>query len=228
MEKNTILELKRRREIYEFISQNSGVHLHDISRKMNIPVTSLKYHLHYLEKKGLIILRKDGKYNRYFISLEIGENEKKILNCFRKRTALHIILCFFIAVQCSQRDLSRYLEKHPATISFHLRKMIHAGIIEHVSIDNGVIHKKTLPSTIKRPQVSSEKIYVLKDPWVMYDLLIKHKEHLADKKMVEFIIEFVEFYISRGIPQQIQNREDTIESVVNAYCQFFFPPSFRS
>jgi DNA-binding MarR family transcriptional regulator len=228
MEKNTILELKRRREIYEFISQNSGVHLHDISRKMDIPVTSLKYHLHSLEKNGLIVLRKDGRYNRFFVSLEIGEKEKKILNCFRKKTTLHIILCFFIAVQCSQKDLSKYLEKHPATISFHLRKMIHAGIIEQVSIENGVIYKETLPSTIKRSQVSSEKIYVLKDPWMMYDFLLKHQQHLSDKKMVEFVIEYVEFYISGGIPKQVQNREDTMESVLNAYCPFFFPPSFCS
>ena len=30
---NTILELKRRREIYEFISQNSGLHQRDILKK---------------------------------------------------------------------------------------------------------------------------------------------------------------------------------------------------
>ena len=60
----------------------------------------------------------------------------------------------------------------------------------------------------------------------MYDILIKHKEHLPDQKSVEFIIEVVEFYIAGGIPQQIQNREDTIESVVNSYCRFFLPPSF--
>jgi|WetSurMetagenome_2_1015567.scaffolds.fasta_scaffold05277_4 DNA-binding transcriptional ArsR family regulator len=225
---NTTLELKRRREIYEFISQNSGLHIRDISRKMNIPFTSLKYHLRTLEKHGLIISRKDGKYNRYFTSLEVSEDEKKILNCFRKRTTLHIILWFFIGVQCSQKDLSRFLEKHPATISFHLRNMIRAGIVENVSIDKGVIYKEALPNIIKRPQVSSEKIFVLRDPWMIYDLLIKHKGNLSDKKMVEFIIEHVEFYIAGGIPKQIQNREETIHSIVTAYCGFFFPPSFCS
>jgi DNA-binding transcriptional ArsR family regulator len=225
---NTILELKRRREIYEFISQDSGRHIRDISRKMNIPFTSLKYHLRYLEKRGLVVSRKDGKYNRYFTSLEVSEGEKKILNCFRKRTTLHIILWFFIGVQCSQKDLSRFLEKHPATIGFHLRNMIRAGIVENASIDKGVIYKDALPNIIKRPQVSSEKIFVLKDPWMIYDLLIKHKKNLNDKKMVEFIIEHVEFYIADGIPKKVQNREETINSIVNAYCRFFFPPSFCS
>ena len=225
---NTILEFKRRREIYEFISQNSGLHMRDISRKLNVPFTSLKYHLNYLEKKGFIISRDDGKYSRYFISLEIGEKEKRILNCLRKRTTLHIILWFFIAVQCSQKDISRFLEKHPTTISFHLRKMIQAGIIEQVSIDKGVIYNDTPPITINRPQVSSEKIYVLQDPWMIYDLLIKNKENLGDKEVVTGIIEYVEFIISEGIPKQIQNREDTKESILNTFYGFFFPPSFCS
>ncbi|MBE3095198.1 MAG: winged helix-turn-helix transcriptional regulator [Actinobacteria bacterium] len=225
---NTILEFKRRREIYEFISQNSGLHMRDISRKLNVPFTSLKYHLNYLEKKGFIISRDDGKYSRYFISLEIGEKEKRILNCLRKRTTLHIILWFFIAVQCSQKDISRFLEKHPTTISFHLRKMIQAGIIEQVSIDKGIIYNETPPIIINRPQVSSVKIYVLQDPWMIYDLLIKNKENLGDKEVVTGIIEYVEFIISEGIPKQIQNREDTKESILNTFYKFFFPPSFCS
>jgi DNA-binding transcriptional ArsR family regulator len=200
--------------------------MRNISRKMNIPFTSLKYHLLHLEKRGLVISRKDGKYNRYFTSFNVSEKEKKILNCFRKRTTLHIILWFFIGVQCSQKDLSRFLEKHPATIGFHLRNMIRADIIENVSIEKGIIYKDALPNIIKRSQVSSEKIFVLKDPWRIYDLLIKHRKNLSDKKMVDFLIEHVEFYISEGIPKKVQNREDTINSIVNAYTGFFFPPSF--
>jgi len=222
------LGLKRRRELYEFIAHNNGLHMRDLSRRMNVPFTSLKYHLRYLEKKGLIILKKDGKYNRYFISQEVSEQEKKVLYCFRKKTTLHIILWFFIAIQCSQKDLSRALEKHPATISFHLRNMLRAGIIELVPIDNGAIYKNSLPIIIPREQVSSEKIYLLTDPLMIYDLLIKHKENLQEKDIVSGIIEYVEFHISDGIPKQVQNREDTIESIVKAFRGVFFPQSFCS
>jgi DNA-binding transcriptional ArsR family regulator len=224
----TTLELKRRREIYEFIAHNSGLHMRDISRQMNVPFTTLKYHLTHLEKRGLIILKKDGKYNRYFISHNISEREKRIFNCFRKKTTLHVILWLFIAIQCSQKDLSRYLEKHPATISFHLRNMLRTGIIEQVPIENGVVIKKSLPDTIPRPQISSEKIYVLVDPWMIYDILVKHKDDLPDKEIVTGIIEYVEFHISNGIPKSVQNREDTIASVINAIRKFYFPPSFCS
>jgi len=219
-------ELKRRRELYEFITDNSGSHMRGISRQLHIPLTSLKYHLTYLEKKGLIISKEDGKYNRYYISHNISEQEKKVLNCFRKKTTLHIILWFFIAIQCSQKDLSRALDKHPATISFYLRNMLNAGIIELVPIDNGAVYKNSLPIIIPREQVSSEKIYLLADPLMIYDLLIKHKENLPEKDIVTGIIEYVEFHISNGIPKQIQNREDTIESIVRSFRKVLFPQSF--
>jgi len=226
MKTNPSLELKKRREIYEFISHNSGLHMRDISRKIDIPFTTLKYHLRYLENKGLLVSRKDGKFNRYFVSLEVSEHEKKILACFRRPTTLYIILMLFITVQCSQKEMSKYLGKHPATINFHLRHMLNAGIIEQVPIDQGVIYKEKLSVTIKRLQVSSEKIYVFTDPWMIYNLLVKHQEHLGDKADVAGIIDYIEFYISEGVPHQIQNRQDTKQSVCSTLYGFFFPPSF--
>jgi len=224
----TLIELKRRREIYDFISKNSGLHMRELSRKMNIPFSTLQYHLNYLEKKEFIISKDDGKYIRYFISFQIGEKEKRILNFLRKKTTLHMILWFFIAQQCSQKDLSRFLEKHPATIGFHLRNMLNLGIIKRVPIDNGIIYKETLPNIIERNQVSSEKIYILQDSWMIYDLIIKHKENLADKDIVTGIIEYIEMHISEGIPKKIQSREETIDSVIKTFSKIFFPPSFCS
>ena len=106
--------------------------------------------------------------------------------------------------------------------------MRRAGVITQVPITEGIIQKETLPSTIKRPKVSSEKIYVLTDPWMIYNLLIKYKEQIDDPTVVCGLIEFVEFFISDGIPKQVQNREDTIKALVNACMGFFFPPSFCS
>lgn len=225
---DTIFELKRRREIYDFISKNSGLHMRDISRKMNIPFSTLQYHLNYLEKKNFIISKNDGKYIRYFISYDIGEKEKRILNFLRKKTTLHMILWFFIAQQCSQKDLSRFLEKHPATIGFYLRNMLDANIIKKVSINDGIIYKDTSPNIIQRNQVSSEKIYVLEDSWMIYDLLLKYKDNLADKDIVVGIIEYIDMHISEGIPKKIQNREETIDSIITTFFKIFFPPSFCS
>ncbi len=100
--------------------------------------------------------------------------------------------------------------------------------IEQVPIERGVIYNETPPITINRPRISSEKIYTLQDPWMIYNLLIKNKGNLGEEEVVTSIIEYVEFIIAEGIPTQIQNREDTKESILKTFSQFFFPPSFCS
>ena len=228
MEKKDLLELKRRKEIYNIVSNSPGLHKREISRRINMPFSSLGYHLNYLEKHQLILPKLDGKYKRYYITLEIGRNEKKILNFLRRKTAFYMIIWMLMIVGCSQRDFSEFLEKHPATISFYLRKMKQLDIIEEVISNKGIISKDTMPKIITRPQITSEKIYVLKDPWMVYDLVIKHKENLLDEQMINTLMKFVDFTCSDGIPNKIPNPHDSFDSVVKAFCDFFFPPSFCS
>ena len=228
MEKKDLLELKRRKEIYNIISHSPGLHEREISRRTNIPFSSLEYHLNYLEKHQLIMPKVDGKYKRYYISLEIGRKEKKILNFLRKKTAFYMIIWMLMIVGFSQRDLSEFLEKHPATISYYLRKMKQLDIIEEVTSDNGIICKDTMPKMITRSQITSERIYVLRDPWMVYDLVIKRKEDLLDEQTINTVMKFVEFLCSDGVPNKIPNPHDSLDSVVKAFCDFFFPPSFCS
>ena len=202
--------------------------MRELSRKLDIPISSLKYHLYNFEKRKIIVSKRDSKYSRYFLSHVISEEEKKIVNVFRKQTNLTIILSFILMIQCSQQELSTYLGKHPATIAFHLRKMKKASIIEQVPITNGVLVLDKVPSIMKRQQLSNEKIYILKDPWMIYTLLHKYKDNLEHKELAALVIEYVEAAISDGVPKHIQTKEDTIDSVANFFFDFIFPISFRS
>ena len=221
-------EIKIRREIYEFISQNPGLHLRDISRRMNIPFSTLKYHLSSLEKRNIVSFEKQGKYERFFVSKKIGEEEKKIIGFLQKKEYLHIILWFYMVVQFSQKELARYMEKHPTTVGFHLRRLRQAGIVKVIPIENGMIVKESLPQTIERKQVSNEKIYVLSDPWLIYDIILKHRKNLVHHFLVDALIYYVEFYIHDGVPKKAQNREEVIDSIVETFTYFFFPPPFCS
>jgi predicted transcriptional regulator len=61
-------EIETKRRIYNFILKNPGLHMRELSRKMNIPYSTLKYHLYYLKNRELIIVRPSGKYYRFFVS----------------------------------------------------------------------------------------------------------------------------------------------------------------
>ena len=46
--RNVILELEKRRKIYNYILTNPGLHFNEIVRGLQIPKTTLEYHLNYL------------------------------------------------------------------------------------------------------------------------------------------------------------------------------------
>ena len=59
-----ILELETRRKIYDFIQKFPGLHVREISRRLEIPFSTLQYHLRFLEKRELVKAKDDGKYIR--------------------------------------------------------------------------------------------------------------------------------------------------------------------
>ena len=76
MIKNGILELETRRRIYNFILKNPGLHLREISRRSNIPKTTLIYHLNFLEKQGLIKTEANSRFTRYYTTNKVGKKDK--------------------------------------------------------------------------------------------------------------------------------------------------------
>jgi len=63
--KNEPLELDTRKRIYDLIDSTPGIHFREISRRLDIPMGVVEYHIHYLMKKDMIIARKEGRYKRY-------------------------------------------------------------------------------------------------------------------------------------------------------------------
>ena len=61
-----ILELEKRREIFDIVRKNSGCHFREIERRSKIAHGTLKYHLGFLARHGLIVEKKDGNNVRYF------------------------------------------------------------------------------------------------------------------------------------------------------------------
>lgn len=91
--KRNIFDLEQRRRIYNFILKNPGLHQREISRQMNIPFSTLRYHLKYLEKQNLLSLKNfEGNY-KYFVNYKINQKEKELLNILRKEIPRRIILC---------------------------------------------------------------------------------------------------------------------------------------
>jgi predicted transcriptional regulator len=57
--KEKVLENEHRREIYNFVKENPGLHMRELQRKLEIPLSTLEYHLDYRKRCYLLFARKD-------------------------------------------------------------------------------------------------------------------------------------------------------------------------
>lgn len=65
--KKSELDIKNRRNIYNFVLKHPGYHYREIVRALKISKNNLSYHLNYLKKHGLIREYNEDGYTRYYI-----------------------------------------------------------------------------------------------------------------------------------------------------------------
>jgi len=165
-------ELETRRRIYEQIKKSPGIHFRELERRLQVVVGNLQYHLQYLEKKNLIRASNDEDYVRYFVKdRSLSETERKIMYFLR------ILLQLLNNPDLNNKELSQAVGLSPSTISWNLKKLVEAGIIEREK--TGRISKFTII-----------------DPSAIAELLICYKESFLDT-LVDGFIEMWEFKNSK-------------------------------
>ena len=123
-----ILELDARRKIYDIVRKFAGSHFREIGRKSSLSTGSVKYHLSYLVKHGLIKEEKGGNNRRYY-PREFSSSNKKLLGFLRQQSIRKIILFIISNDGCSHEQIAMFSGLSPSTVSWHLRKLEEAGII---------------------------------------------------------------------------------------------------
>ena len=223
MSNGNILVLETRREIYNYILQYPGLHLREISRRLTIPFSTLMYHLRFLEKRELIKEKTEGRYNRYYITEKIGHREKEMLSILRKDTPRTIILYLLVHIYSSQIDISGSLKKHPTTIEFHLKKLLDLNIIEPVQPVDGKIYRDINPKIIECEPIGKEKIYVLKDPNDIYDLLTTYKHSLVEDLESNLILDYLDSFTS-DLPEKLPSPKDWEDLAIETLFEIFPHP----
>lgn len=218
--KENILKLEIRQKIYRYISDNPGLHLREIQRRTRIPYATLKYHLKYLEKHNLISTKSEKGYKRYATSDEFSKKEREILNFFRQEIPRYILIYVLFYFVCSQVELSKALEKTPAAIGFHLKKLRKSGVIEKLPKD---ISYEGWGRIIKRNRASNNEIlYSYSKPEVLhsiYNMLIVCKDSLPDQKIIKEVTyhynEFDDFGIYKLKKKWKMSRPRSIYRIFN-------------
>jgi predicted transcriptional regulator len=125
-----ILELETRRNIYNIILQNPGLHVSKIAEILDLSFQLIDYHLVYMQRHGLITVEYEKGYKRCYITGEIGAEDKKILHFLRQELPLTIILYLLKNPYARHRDIYKEIGVSSPLSSYHLRKLVKNGIIE--------------------------------------------------------------------------------------------------
>jgi len=222
--KNSAFKLGTRRTIYHTILENPGIHFRELCRELHIPRSTMNYHLLYLKKRGLIIPNSEYGYTRHFVVNDMKDDEKKVLILLRQETPRSIILYLLTRIYASQNEISNVLRKHTTTIEFHLKKLIDNKIISIAKPIDGKIYLNFTPHVAKCKPIGNEIIYVLNDPYAIYDLLVTYKESLITDEIDNTILDYLDDLISEGIPEHVNDHREMIDLVIDAYFEIFPHP----
>lgn len=97
---------------------------------MGMATGTLQHHLRVLEDRGLVEVEREGRYTRYFVSLEVDRRDKEMLGVLRQETARRVVLILLEEGVSRLTVLSDRLELAPSTVSFHLGSLEEAGVVE--------------------------------------------------------------------------------------------------
>jgi len=139
--KEEALELDARRQIYEYILATPGTHLRGVHRAVALPFGQVLYHLNYLEKLDLVVVKKDGKFSRYFVTNLIGRKEKDVISVLRHEVPRTIAVLLLFRKEMSHKAILEHVPVSPSTLSFHLSKMVDAQVVAREARGRESIYK---------------------------------------------------------------------------------------
>lgn len=116
--------------VYDYILTHPGIHLRKISRELNLAIGDVQYHLHRLERSGIIASKRRGIYRFFYPSTLFGEHQSDLLGLLWQETPREILLNLIEIPDLSQEELARVAGLSQPTISWHMKRLVDLGIVE--------------------------------------------------------------------------------------------------
>lgn len=174
MFKDEILENENRRKIYEAIEVNPGIHLRELQRVLDMPLTTVEYHLSYMARKRILFAETDTHYKRYY-ARPLDREDKKVLSALRQKKLREIVFLVLTNEKAKYQFLADYFKLPHSTLSFYLKYLVEKGILS-------------------KEKIGYETIYTVKDEDRVVKVLIAYKASFLDKLVDKTINTWLETY----------------------------------
>ncbi|HLN44969.1 MAG TPA: hypothetical protein VK209_04620 [Candidatus Sulfotelmatobacter sp.] len=176
MFKEEILENENRRKIYKTIESSPGIHLRELHRVLDMPLTTVEYHLSYMTRRRIVYSETDTHYKRYYVK-PLSTEEKKVLYALRQKRMRELVFLVLTKGKAKYQFMADYLKVPNSTLSFYLKYLV----------DNDILIKD---------RVGPETIYTLSDEDKVAKVLIAYKESFIDTLIDKTLATWLETYSS--------------------------------
>jgi predicted transcriptional regulator len=139
-----LLEHERRRVIYQYLRRNPGLHLRELHRRLEIPLSSLNYHLNYMVRYQILNKEEDGHVQRYF-TVSLSQRDKELISLLRQKRIREIVLLVLTHTKIKFQQLLDTMKLPPSTLSYYLSRLIDHHLLQRHHIGRETLY--TLTST---------------------------------------------------------------------------------
>jgi predicted transcriptional regulator len=161
MFKDEILENERRRKIYVAVEANPGFHLRRLQKALNMPLTTLHYHLSYMTRKKIVFAEPEGHQKKYYTK-RLEAEDKRILSALRQKKTRDIILAVLANRKTKYQLLANRLKLPRSTLSYHLKQLVDKSILT-------------------QEKIGHENVYILSDQNRVEKVLAAYKSSFTEK-----------------------------------------------
>ncbi|MFC7115653.1 winged helix-turn-helix transcriptional regulator [Natronoarchaeum sp. GCM10025703] len=169
-DEDDILELETRKEIFEYVQANPGVHFSQLKRDLDMETGLVQHHLRTLENYDVLTSQDHQGKRRLFVAEELDEEERAILSSLRYETTRHILLFLLEEDTARNRAIAEELGVAPATVSWHVSRLIENGIVSKV-------------------RDGRTTFYTVTDDELTMQLLVRYQESFVDRA-VDNVLDF--------------------------------------
>lgn len=128
--KSDLLENKLRADIFELIKANPGINVSEVSRRLDVAWGTATHHLQKLRQERLVAIRVVSHQKCYFQNGgSYTPQEMDVVSATKNDTARRIASFLVANGATNHGDLAVSLGLSPALVSFHLHKLVEAGVV---------------------------------------------------------------------------------------------------
>jgi predicted transcriptional regulator len=126
------LELAIRRRLYAVVKEYPGIHVREAARQLGTSMALVEYHLALLRDHGLVSVVKEDRYARLYPTDAPAPRpaDREQVGLLRQRLPLRVTLTLLDDGPTKHKDLADALGLGKSTLSFHLRKLETAGLVQ--------------------------------------------------------------------------------------------------